>query len=72
MLKSLDRVPVSERALIQRLGRLFRKRGERLVKHRPTGDYYVVKGDRAVGFHHNIERLGRKEGALKGYEVLVH
>jgi hypothetical protein len=69
------RVPVSERALIQRVNRRLEKFGQCLRKTRegqwPTlGDYHVIdlKGNYVSQHHVDIERLGRKLKALQRWE----
>ncbi len=76
------RVPVSERALVQRINRTLAKEGrsgEVLRKTRPgrwateLGEYYVVDLDAnsLLQTGTNVEELGRELGVLKPYEQLV-
>jgi hypothetical protein len=70
-------VPITRRALVQRIGRALEKKGERLVANsRPgpapdIGNYFTVDIDRkfVVQTHlDDLEALGRKLGILKPYE----
>jgi hypothetical protein len=64
-------IPVSKRALVQRINRVIAKEGDQLRatrgRQRPT--YYIVdvaEDARPV----NLEELGRKLGVLQPYERL--
>jgi len=72
-------VPVTRRALFQRIDRVLWKAGERLRTYRggtsrsALGDLYIVDVKRNVvtGSHIDLERYGRELGVLKPYERLV-
>jgi hypothetical protein len=69
-------VPVSVRALVQRVNRKLAARGEKLLATRSSrnrlelGDYYAVRlnGNSVVAKHVNLETWGRELGALKPWE----
>jgi hypothetical protein len=69
-------VPVSERALVQRINRHLKKRDAVLKATRggqareELGDYYVIDGARNIvsAKHVDVEALGRELGALMPYE----
>jgi hypothetical protein len=73
------KVPVTTRALVQRINRklaaedmkLKATRGMRAVAD--LGDFYVIDASRnfVVDKDVNIEELGRKVGALQPWEVLA-
>jgi len=78
------KVPVSTRALVQRINRALAADGERLKKTRDRGawgqtawldlgDYYVIDLDRnvVVAHHVNLEGEGRKLGVLAEWEALA-
>jgi len=72
-------VPVSERALLQRINRKLAPDYEQVKKSRPSrfsdtlGEYYRI--DMECNFilqtHEDIEKLGRKLRALDPWEELV-
>jgi hypothetical protein len=72
-------VPVTARALVQRINRALSKDSEVLKATRGSqavqdlGDFYVldVRGNSVVRKDVDIEALGRKLGALRDFEVLV-
>jgi hypothetical protein len=72
-------VPVSERALVQRIGRALAKDGEQLRKVRAEGarlelgDYYTLNVSRnfVVQKDVDIEELGRQLQVLRPYESLA-
>jgi hypothetical protein len=73
------KVPVTKRALVQRINRKLLERHEQLLTARgenaraELGDFYIV-GTHAGGVtdkHVEPEKLGRELGALKPYEVLA-
>jgi hypothetical protein len=70
-------VPITRRALVQRIGRALGRKGERLkANSRPgpaadLGNYYTVDINRrsVVQTHlDDLEKLGRELGVLKPYE----
>lgn len=74
-------VPVSKRALIQRINRALKKDDEALKTARGSqtsstvGDFFIISLDPRMGrsvLHQDvdIERLGRKLGVLKPFEQL--
>jgi hypothetical protein len=72
-------VPVSERALVQRINRKLWKESEVLKAARPNtravqdlGRYYVIDDrNRVVRQHCDLEEMGRELGVLAAYERLV-
>jgi hypothetical protein len=70
-------VPVSARALTQRLGRLLARDGKELKKTRGAsaidalGSYYLLRGNSVFSDHIDLEALGRETGALADYERLI-
>jgi hypothetical protein len=70
-------VPVTTRAVIQRINRLLAAEGKELKKtrgilaERDLGDYYVCNSDSVLSHHVDLETLGREMGALQSYEVLT-
>ena len=68
------KIPISKRALVQRLNRHLRKQNEALRGKRGenTGEYYLVdfKRNAVVEDSVAIEKLGRELGVLKPYERL--
>jgi hypothetical protein len=76
---AVKRLPVSRRALIQRINRLLSKQDERLCVARPdsrlesnVGTYYVINVYRnaVASVRVDLEGLGRRLKALKDWEVL--
>lgn len=71
------KLPVSERALLQRLNRKLRADGEVIKRARGNvwttlGDYYVVDVERnCIAQHHvDVEDLARELGVLQPWESL--
>ena len=72
-------VPVTERALLQRINRRLAKDGEQVRKARTErarlelGDYYRidVSGNVIVGKDEHLEKLGAELGLLQKYEHVV-
>jgi hypothetical protein len=72
------KVPVTKRALVQRLSRALAKEGEGLRKSRGTqahldvGEYYAFDLSKNVitRKHFDLEELGRKLGVLEPFEAL--
>ena len=78
-MKSKQKVPVSERALIQRINRKLVKDGELVKKcregrwDRELGDYYKIDFENSnviVEKYVDLEETGRKLGVLAEYEKL--
>jgi hypothetical protein len=71
-------VPVTSRALFQRISRTLAKKGERLIANRRVGpvpdigNYYTVdvKKNSVARTHVDLEEIGRELGALKPWERL--
>ena len=71
-------VPVSRRALFQRINRALAKKGGRLRAYcggRPEpslGEFYIVDTDRDLPIEGNcdLKELGKRLGVLKPYERL--
>jgi hypothetical protein len=78
MTKSKGKVPVTKRALVQRINRALKEQDEVLRTARGAkaladlGEFYVVdvKINGIVGKHVDIEALGRKLKVLEPYEEL--
>jgi hypothetical protein len=76
--QTADFVPVSARALEQRINRKLAAQGEKLKRCRSDrwrhdlGDYYVINVDKNIIVFKqvNLEVLGRELGALAPYERL--
>jgi hypothetical protein len=74
-----QKVPVTTRALLQRVNRKLAADGMQLKATRgmravaDLGDFYVIDASRnfVVDKYVNIEELGRKVGALRPWEVLA-
>jgi hypothetical protein len=70
------RVPVSGRAVMQRINRELASQGKVLKKSRGErarqdfGDYYIIDVNRnfLVESHCDLEELGRKLAVLRGFE----
>ena len=73
-MKKKQFIPVTKRALIQRINRLLAKTGEALMigRGRHAGSCYVVDvaGNFIVSGDRDIEDLGRELGALRPFERL--
>lgn len=77
--KADGRVPVTMRALVQRINRALRADDEQLKKYRggrwqsDLGDWYRLdfNRNRIMERHVDPEALGRKLGVLRDYERLV-
>ena len=77
--KMKAKVPITMRALTQRINRALLKQDERLYKSRgmqmylDVGDFYVVdlRGNWVAGKDVDPEELGRELGVLKEYERVV-
>lgn len=73
------KVPISERALTQRINRVLANQGRKLKALRgdrgwdTLGNLYVVElaTNSVVKTKVNLEELGRELGVMKGYEELV-
>jgi ribose 5-phosphate isomerase len=75
-----EKVPVTERALIQRINRAFKKENEFLCLKTTRGDrwrsdlgnYYLVDMNRNTieAQHVDLEKLGRELNVLAPYETL--
>ena len=75
-----SKVPVSERAVVQRINRKLRQEHEQLHATRPgtqaeltLGRYYVrnVTGNYIVSMHVDVEKLGREVEAIAEWEEMV-
>jgi hypothetical protein len=79
----VDKVPVSERALIQRINRVLAKRNEVMKTTRnrsraefDLGRYYVVRyggaaSSNIIAHHQNLESYGHELDVLQPWEQLV-
>ncbi len=65
-------MPVTVRALVQRINRVLASEGKRLrgKRGRSGGAYYLVSGSRVTQSAVNLEALGRKLGVLYKWETL--
>jgi hypothetical protein len=72
----MEKVPVSERALFQRINRTLKKQGEILRKSKrqdwEIGEFYLLdlQHNVIIGKDLDLEELGRRLDVLKPYEVL--
>jgi len=70
-------VPISVRALTQRLNRLLATDGKELRKTRGApaidalGHYYVLGANGVLSHHVDLETFGRETGVLATYERLI-
>jgi hypothetical protein len=70
-------VPISARALEQRLNRLLALKGKQLHKARgifavrSVGNYFIVADGVVVSDHQDLEKLAREMNALEPYERLM-
>ena len=72
------RLPVTRRAVIQRINRRLKKYGQLLLARRghgdqcETGHYYLVSTDegRLIERDVDLEKVARREGALELWEKL--
>ena len=66
------KMPVTVRALVQRINRVLASDGKRLrgTRGRGPGVYYVVSSSRVTQSAVNLEALGRKLGVLHEWETL--
>ena len=72
MSASLRKMPVTVRALVQRINRALASDGKRLraTRGRIAGTYYLVAGGRVTQSAVNLDALGRKLGVLHEWETL--
>lgn len=74
----IGKVPVSKRALFQRVNRTLKKQGKAIKTTRADrwredlGDHYIIDMSRnvIVAGHIDLEEYGREIGALRDYEEL--
>lgn len=74
----MEKLPVSQQALVKRINRKLKQDGQQLKKARgerwksTTGDYFIVDINRnfIVKTHIDLVEYGREIGALKAYEGL--
>lgn len=73
-------VPITKRALVQRINRKLLKEKDEVLKasrggkwHHAVGDYYIVDAneDVVVAHHQDLQELARELKVLKAYERLV-
>ena len=75
--KRVRAVPVTRRALYQRVNRLLARQGRELKRTRGVpaiealGAYYVRGGNAVVSHHVDLETFGRELGALADCERLL-
>jgi hypothetical protein len=78
--KAVRFVPITERALVQRLRRTLAKEGNRLLVNRGgnahgaanVGRYYIVDENNLMTDHDvDLVALGREMGAIRPWERLV-
>ena len=74
----MSKIPVTRRALMQRINRMLAKSNKRLMAYRgnqaKSGEgFYVVDTDSNKIIEQNcrLETVAAATGALKGYEVLI-
>ena len=76
------KLPITERALVQRLRRALKKDGERLFANRGrhhlgygtnVGDYYTVDGRQIMTDHDvKLEALAKELGVIRPWERVVY
>jgi hypothetical protein len=72
----MTKVPVSTRALSQRINRALAKDGKKLVKARSAeieetlGSWYIVNGQGVDDCQIDLEEYARELGVLKGWECV--
>jgi hypothetical protein len=71
-------VPLTQRALYQRLARALARDGKRLKKTRAAparsrvGDYFILNDNGGIVMHHvDLQQLAREIGVLQTYEQLI-
>jgi len=66
------KIPVSLRAVTQRVNRALAKEGQKFMKSRNGDDWYIVDTNRntVVASGCSIEIVAREVGALKPYEEI--
>lgn len=70
----VTRVPISRRAVVQRINRRLEGQGRRLCASRGksaqhVGDYYLTASNgKVVRTHVNLDQMAREVRALKDYE----
>ena len=71
-------VPLTQRALTQRISRALARSGKTLRKARAAparsrvGDYFILSDNGGIVAHHiDLQQLGRELGVLQGYEHLI-
>jgi hypothetical protein len=70
-------IPLSLRALTQRISRALARDGKVLRKTRAAparsrvGDYFILSSDGIVAHHVDLQQLGQELGALRNYECLI-
>lgn len=64
-----NKLPVSKRALDQRIRRALGDGGRRLVKS--DGEWLIVSGDAIVSSHSSLSALAKLMGLVKPYEYVV-
>lgn len=78
MAKTRSKVPITHRALVQRINRVLAKEGEQLKSYRggkwdsDLGRYYIIDLNRNVLVRGDVdlEALGRKLKVLAEYEAI--
>jgi hypothetical protein len=75
--KRVRSVPVTQRAVVQRLSRRLEADGKVLKKARGAyaadalGDYFVLRNGSVINHHVDLEAFARESGALAEYEQLI-
>jgi hypothetical protein len=69
-------IPISTRAVVQRVNRLLKAEGKELRRtrgvfaERDFGDYHIICDGTVISDHIDLEEFARKNGALEPYEHL--
>jgi len=70
-------IPVTARALVQRLNRVLprgvkiKKSGRGFAVKKTVGEWYMIRNNRVVRTHLNLEAHARKLGVIAAYERLL-
>jgi hypothetical protein len=81
MQSTVEKIPVSEKALMARVNRKLAREGERILKSREgsrlrgnVGEFYLLDVNRntVTGTHMELEHVAKEVGALRDYEQVVY
>lgn len=69
MAREPDKIPVSERALVQRINRALKPEGKALIKQN-RGPYHIRDGKRILEWDVSVVKLAREMELLQPWEGL--